>query len=667
MLRIPRDDDALSALLNVEIPSSLSPGVRYQTERMLAEGGMAVALYALRSAPDGQAPVVLKILRPSFVADAGRAAMVSVQKEAVALGRLNERVPPVPFVVRLVDTGTFAVEYDGKRIELPWLAVEYVHGGTEGTTLTQRVEHAMRVTGFAFDPERSARAIDALAKGLAAVHEVGVVHRDIKPDNILCCGFGEEEVFKVADFGLARPSGVAGTFGGQFVGTPGYAPSELLSHDANRMGPWTDVFSFAAVVYFLLTGEDYFPTTSVAGALARQMEPGRRSILEAPALSPELRARVEACKAIDALLAQATAFAYEQRPRSAALLAAALLKWLRGDSRRNRPASRRAIAIVGDDTTSIHGWTWITRWNPGSGDVVVRQVAWEGDGRCLAATTRGLSFWTGTEWQDAPVSAALDPTAVRFVRRVGPGRWLLGGDRGTLVIYTTEGLTEVERRGERTQQFVFCHGDLDDVAVLVSVAAGKPPTLHTVVAGRWLKPRSVPEASTLTSIARVDDECWLLTGRGRDKRAFAALFRPLDWDLEVLEAPRVRALMAAAGQPERHVGLAVGADSAVLWRNGGSVAIEAVSGGFDLSAAGVDVVGRGWAASAGRIWLRSGGRRRARWSCVWADSEWTSPIVSLFADVGVVLAVTADGGIVEGRLADLRLSDTMRTAYKASE
>ena len=50
-------------------------------------------------------------------------------------------------------------------------------------------------------------------RGVTAVHEVGVLHRDIKPENVLCCGFGEDELLKLADFGLARSSGVAATFG----------------------------------------------------------------------------------------------------------------------------------------------------------------------------------------------------------------------------------------------------------------------------------------------------------------------------------------------------------------------------------------------------------------------------------------------------------------------
>src|SRR5262249_43388963 len=131
-----------------------------------------------------------------------------------------------PFVVRFIDTGTYPIVSNGVTVEVPWVVVEYVHGGVEGTTLSERVEQSIQSTGAAFDPARAGHAIECLASGLAAVHEVGVIHRDIKPDNVLCCGSGDGEIFKLADFGVARPAGIA-TFTGAIVGTPGFVAPEL--------------------------------------------------------------------------------------------------------------------------------------------------------------------------------------------------------------------------------------------------------------------------------------------------------------------------------------------------------------------------------------------------------------------------------------------------------
>jgi serine/threonine protein kinase len=128
------------------IQSELQRGVSYRLERQIGEGGMGSAFLALRQAPEGLAPVVVKLVRPSFGPSSDRAASLVVLKEAVALGRLNERVPPCPFVVRLVDTG--AVPLHGPQQPLtPWLAVEYVHGGVEGTTLLERVTYHIEQTG----------------------------------------------------------------------------------------------------------------------------------------------------------------------------------------------------------------------------------------------------------------------------------------------------------------------------------------------------------------------------------------------------------------------------------------------------------------------------------------------------------------------------------------
>ncbi len=88
-----------------------------------------------------------------------------------------------------------------------------------------------------------------------------------------------------------------------------------------------------------------------------------------------------------------------------------------------------------------------------------------------------------------------------------------------------------------------------------------------------------------------------------------------------------------------------------MWLEKGRATTETIPGKPHMTAAAVDILGRGWAASPGRIWLRqreNGGT--ATWRCVWEEPRLTSPIVSLSVDVGAVLAVTVDGGVVEGRL-----------------
>ena len=116
-----------------EIPCEVTRGVVYRVVRAVGEGAMSVAYYALRVAPEGETPVVIKVLRPWFVRRSGPTAALIAKKEAVALGRLNERVPATPFVVRLLDAGTFRTRAREQALVLPWLVLEYVHGGAEGT------------------------------------------------------------------------------------------------------------------------------------------------------------------------------------------------------------------------------------------------------------------------------------------------------------------------------------------------------------------------------------------------------------------------------------------------------------------------------------------------------------------------------------------------------
>jgi hypothetical protein len=309
-----------------------------------------------------------------------------------------------------------------------------------------------------------------------------------------------------------------------------------------------------------------------------------------------------------------------------------------------------------DRPTRMHRWQWNTMRSPSSG-LVIRSVAWDGDGRAMAATSRGLAFWNGGSWTELPLTDLPNPGGIRFVQRVGAGQWLVGGDDATFATYTTSGVTDVRRlEHSPLQSFDRISGDLDDLAVLAGQSPGGPPTLCALSGRRWLKPLPMPDLASLSSLARVDDARWMVAGRGADGRGYAAVYSPLDWEVQRIEGPSVRAYLACAGQPDREVGVCSGAEGAVVFRRGQAVTHEAVEGGWDLSAVGVDAVGRAFAASAGRIWMR---RERAtparpgmgaRWDVIWEDASWLLPVVSLFADLGGIVAMTADGGVIEGRM-----------------
>src|SRR5262244_1577239 len=100
---LPDDENCLEDLIGKVISSDVVSGVGYRIVWRVGEGAMSVVFYALRVTAEGESPVVIKVLRPSFVKRAGPTAGLIVKKEAIALGRLNERVPPTPFVVRFID------------------------------------------------------------------------------------------------------------------------------------------------------------------------------------------------------------------------------------------------------------------------------------------------------------------------------------------------------------------------------------------------------------------------------------------------------------------------------------------------------------------------------------------------------------------------------------
>ncbi|MEP7119483.1 MAG: serine/threonine-protein kinase [Byssovorax sp.] len=657
------DDDALEGLIGAVVPSAVVAGVGYRIVWRIGEGAMSVVFYAIRITPQGESPVVVKVLRPSFVQRAGPTAALIIKKESIALGRLNERVPPTPFVIRFIDTGTFGVTIGERRVELPWVVVEYVHGGAEGTTLSERVEHSLRATGSGFDPSRAAHAVECLASGLVAVHEVGVIHRDLKPDNVLCCGFGAEEIFKIADFGVARPTGIA-TFSGAIVGTPGFVAPELTAGDSKAIGPWSDIFSLAAVIFYMLTGEEYFIAKNPAEAIMQAVSPRRRSIRDTAGLSPELRGNAEACRAIDFALGCGSSAKIDARPHRADALAAMLTPWLRVEAPRPSLMARRLDQIrEDDDPTQIQRWTWTTLRNAVQG-MVVRSVAWDADGRAMAATGHGIAFWNGDAWRDVSLEGFPSPGGVRFVQRVGAGEWLIGGDNATFATVGANGVTGVRmlQPGNITR-FDRISGDFDDLAILVGSGSSGPPHLCARTGKRWLKPFPLPDVAVVTSLARVEDAKWIVAGRLTEGEGFAAVYSPLDAEIERLPGASVRAFLSCAGLWDRSTAMATGADGAVIWRQGLLVTNEIVSGGHDLSASGIDAVGRGWAASAGKIWLRrtvtisARALTTARWDCVWDEPRWTMPIVSLFADLGVVIGMTAEGGVIEGRVLNVTLID----------
>jgi serine/threonine protein kinase len=312
LLRV-KDVDLLG-LSGTLLESPDRAGVTYRLERQLGQGAQGVVYAATQRLADAESVVVVKIMKPRALRELAGLGANAIGKEVAALQRLSNRVPPVRNVVKFFDTGTIHV--GGATLGLPWVAVEYVDGGEEGTTLRSRVAGSLERSGAAFDLERAGNAIRCITAGIEAIHDAGVIHRDVNPGNVLCCGAGDDELFKIADFGLARVS-TAATFGNVLLGTPGYCAPEQSFPDKIGVGPHTDVFGMACTVFFLLTGEHYFPAPTVPEMLVAVYGAERKKLGSSQGLPRELRNRDDARAALDALFSRATHADPLTRPRTA--------------------------------------------------------------------------------------------------------------------------------------------------------------------------------------------------------------------------------------------------------------------------------------------------------------------------------------------------------------
>jgi tRNA A-37 threonylcarbamoyl transferase component Bud32 len=234
-------------------PASLRiPG--YEVERLLGKGGQG-AVFVGRQIAVGRRVAIKILWREGGVDPAARARF---SREARAAGALRH-----PATVAIYDAG----ETDG----MPWIVMEYVAGGTLAAAFAARREGTptdLLPAGAAARAAALAPVFAAVADGLAAAHAAGVVHRDVKPSNLLVAPDG---ALKIADFGLATTSAGPGgvTLTGRPLGTLGYMAPEQARGDKAAVGPAADVYGLGVVLFEAAVLRPAFSGDSDVELLAR--------------------------------------------------------------------------------------------------------------------------------------------------------------------------------------------------------------------------------------------------------------------------------------------------------------------------------------------------------------------------------------------------------------
>jgi serine/threonine-protein kinase len=198
---------------------------RYRLDAQVGAGGMSTVYRAFDATLERR--VAIKLMHREIASDTGQ--LERFRREARAVAQFSH-----PHIVGVIDAG----EDEGR----PYIVFEYV----EGETLKDRIRRLGRLPV----DEAIAYAIE-IARALGAAHARGIVHRDVKPQNVLV---DQEGSAKVTDFGIARLTDESGlTAEGRVLGTTDYvSPEQALGHDVNGQ---SDIYSLGIVLFEMLTGD----------------------------------------------------------------------------------------------------------------------------------------------------------------------------------------------------------------------------------------------------------------------------------------------------------------------------------------------------------------------------------------------------------------------------
>jgi serine/threonine-protein kinase len=298
-------------------------GGRFRLDARIASGGMSTVYRAFDTVLERE--VAIKLMHRDIASDSHQ--LERFRREARAVARLNH-----PHIVTVIDAG----EDDG----MPYIVLEYVGG----STLKERIRQGpMDIS------EAVAYAIE-VARALGAAHEQQIVHRDVKPQNVLIDSEGSA---KITDFGIARSLTMEGlTADGRVLGTTDYvSPEQALGH---RVTPQSDLYSLGIVLWEMLAGEVPFRAESQVAVAMRHVRDDLPDIQERrPEVSAALAAAIDHATAKDlarrcaganqmaAELEEVLALETARHPEAGGPQATAVLRTLPESTRRRVPLRAR--------------------------------------------------------------------------------------------------------------------------------------------------------------------------------------------------------------------------------------------------------------------------------------------------------------------------------------
>lgn len=639
-----------------------SRGARYRLAELIGESRKGWIFRATSDAAPHAPTFQVIVHRPDVIpSDAIEGFSEEAETLRAALGLLSATSREL---VNLHDHGVHVVPHECAALPLGFAVREEFSGQSLAKVIAAH-------GGFGVPVARARRLAGHVARGLFALHEVGVVHRDLTPTNVLIVQENGQERARLVDYAFAaalaphaiEPSSI------------GYAPPERLGYQGAPIGPASDVFSFAVILFEALSGTEAFSRGDPTRVVMQMVQGERPTLARVRATLPaELRDKPELVAALDREIGRATKPEPAQRHASIRELWAALEPLLREVVRPQ--ASGGAVAV--EDPVSFDGFLPRSASSPdlaprtgpppsvampasaarsGPAPLAAPMPVWQvagppipnerlhaavlvEQGRALLAVgSRGLHRLTRGVWSPAPLPAGIDGRLVRGVLPLPSGDLALFGATGLCTAITARGQAR-RIAPEVDATWHAAHVDEEGI-VLVGERLSRPAGVALLLPNAGKPIVHVMEAtSRLTAVTRLEAGPILVAGlQGALALVDASGFSDVAWGRTghlsaIARGPASEAYAVGSGG---HA-LRVGVD-----RTSGRIAatLEGVQTTRDLAAVAVDPSrGSAWAAGADARLLE---RRGDVWVRVPLDPSVTSALVRVFPGGGRIMVLAEDG------------------------